>query len=294
MRPVKLHGAVLLAYIALSLSSASTGVILLPRSAIVVGDHERLGVALRHAIEGVARAAQRAGRRVALAVPGGSVVTTLLPSLQASGITWRHTDLYWCDERAGPLDGPDSNVALSRAGWLSTDPARRATQYPMPADAADLAAAATQYAELLHRQLGTPPVLDGCILGMGPDGHVASLFPGASGDDASAAAVRVVRDAPKAPPVRLTLSMECLAVSRLVVVAAFGAEKRHAIHEALTDVTSVLPVAQLLRRSARALVLLDPEAASELAPSRSSGSTRSRDAAADSPSLLPMTGSDAT
>lgn len=221
-------------------------------------------------------------------------MTTLLPSLQASGITWRHTDLYWCDERAGPLDGPDSNVALSRAGWLSTDPARGATQYPMPSDAADLAAAATQYAELLHRQLGTPPVLDACILGMGPDGHVASLFPGASGDDASAAAVRVVRDAPKAPPVRLTLSMECLAVSRLVVVAAFGAEKRHAIHEALTDVTSVLPVAQLLRRSARALVLLDPEAASELAPSRSSGSTRSRDAAADSPSLLPMTGSDAT
>jgi 6-phosphogluconolactonase len=128
----------------------------------------------------------------------------------------------------------------------------------------DPARAARDYASTLRFVLGSPPVMDIALLGVGEDGHVASLFPGRPALQATDPTVLVEDDSPKPPPVRLTLSLDVLASAREVIVAAFGASKAAAVTQALEDPASELPLARLLHRAARATVMLDEEAASLL------------------------------
>lgn len=134
---------------------------------------------------------------------------------------------------------------------------------PAP-DAPDVAA--RRYAAELVAILGPEPVFDLALLGVGEDGHVASLFPGraAAAERSALVLVMVERDSPKPPPTRLTLSLPLLAAARTVVVAAFGAGKADVARAILHDHGSQLPAARLLRLAAESHVLLDPAAASAL------------------------------
>jgi 6-phosphogluconolactonase len=200
------------------------------------------------------------GRLLALALPGGSVATTFFPALATSGIDWTRTAFFWGDERAVPESDPDSNAGLARRLWL--DPARvpAGGVHPVETDAPSLAEAAERYAATLTRVLGTPPRLDVALLGVGPDGHVCSLFPGHVALEAGGWTA-AVEDAPKPPPRRVTLTMPTLEAVGLVVVVALGAGKAPVMREALGDAHADLPVARVLRRARRAVVLLDPDAA---------------------------------
>jgi 6-phosphogluconolactonase len=134
----------------------------------------------------------------------------------------------------------------------------------MEADAADLDRAAASYADTMVRLLGSPPRLDFLLLGVGPDGHVASLFPDHPLLQEQARWVAAVTDSPKPPPRRLTLTLPALEAADRVVVTAFGKAKAGVVHDALEKAGSELPVA-LLARSARSMVfLVDFEAASRL------------------------------
>jgi 6-phosphogluconolactonase len=120
------------------------------------------------------------------------------------------------------------------------------------------------YAEELTRELGdagaAPPVLDLIVLGIGPDGHVASLFPGAATLDAGADAVCLgVRDSPKPPPERITLSLAMLRAARECMLLATGASKADAVAAMLAEPSHHVP-ASLLRRE-RLTVMLDDAAA---------------------------------
>jgi 6-phosphogluconolactonase len=131
----------------------------------------------------------------------------------------------------------------------------------MEGEAGDLAAAAAAYADELEQLLGSPPRLDLALLGVGPDGHVCSLFPGhplLREDRRWAAALD---DAPKPPPGRLTLTLPTLAAARLVVVVALGAAKAPAVREALERPGSPLPLSLVAARARRVLFLLDGTAA---------------------------------
>jgi 6-phosphogluconolactonase len=128
----------------------------------------------------------------------------------------------------------------------------------MDADGPDLAGAAASYASVLTRVLGTPPRLDVALLGVGPDGHVCSLFPGHAALDA-AGWTAPVPDAPKPPPRRVTLTLPTLAAAELVIAVALGAAKAAVMRQALGGAD--LPVSRALRGARRAVVLLDPEAA---------------------------------
>ena len=196
-----------------------------------------------------------------LVVTGGSAAEVLLPRLVRARIGWSRVHIFWSDERAVPPDDPESNYRLARRLWL--DPARvpASRAHRMPGEAADLDAAAAAHAEEVRALCGDPPRFDVMLLGVGPDGHVASLFPGHPLLAETRRWVAAVEDAPKPPPRRLTLTLPALFGARLLVVAAFGAAKAAVMAEALDDPTSSLPVAQVLRRSPRALVLLDPAAA---------------------------------
>jgi 6-phosphogluconolactonase len=129
---------------------------------------------------------------------------------------------------------------------------------------ADLAAAAALYEAELVRVLGEPPRLDHCLLGMGPDGHVCSLFPGHPLLAEAVRRVAAVEDSLKPPPRRLTLTLPVLHQAAELCVAAFGRAKAAAIAAALEDDSSRLPVALALRGARRAVVMLDREAASGL------------------------------
>jgi 6-phosphogluconolactonase len=239
-----------------------------PRREVVVDDPAALGALF------AARCEQELGRAsgergtASLVVTGGSAAEVLLPRLVGVRVDWSRVDVFWSDERAVPPDDPQSNYRLARELWL--DPARvpPASVHRMPGDAEDLAAAAASHERELIAVCGDPPRFDVLLLGVGPDGHVASLFPGHPLLAERHQLVAAVDDSPKPPPRRLTLTLPAFFGARLLVVAAFGDAKAAAMAEALGDPASRLPVAQVLRAAERSLVLLDAAAGRSRGPAR--------------------------
>jgi 6-phosphogluconolactonase len=219
-----------------------------------------LAVALAARVEAWARQAQAASGRFAVALPGGSVATTVFPDLAQLPLDWSSIEFFWGDERAVPPQDPESNYGV--ADRLLLAPARVPSKriHRLPADSPDLAAAAREAERDLIDTLGTPPRLDLALLGMGPDGHVCSLFPGHPLLAEEHRWVAAIEDSPKPPPRRLTLTLPTLAAARLVVVASTGASKAAAVREAVRDPRSDLPVALVARRAPRVLFVLDEEA----------------------------------
>ncbi len=197
-----------------------------------------------------------------IALPGGSVASAFFPTLAALAVDWTHIEIFWIDERAVPPDHPDSNVAL--ASRLLLVPARVPAEriHRMHGELPDLDQAARRATDELKSIAGDPPHLDLAIVGVGDDGHVASIFASRTGSGADAKAERpviAVYDSPKPPARRLTMTFSVLANASLVIVAAFGASKAEAMRGALslstTDATT--PVARLLRTAPSSVVLLD-------------------------------------
>jgi 6-phosphogluconolactonase len=166
----------------------------------------------------------------AVALPGGSVAVHGFSALAALPLHWDRVHFFWVDERAVPPSDPESNYGVAHTAWL--EPARVPPQsiHRMSADSPDLASAAVAYGQELTRVLGHPARLDFVLLGVGPDGHVASLFPGHS----------------------------ALSDDRRMVVPVV------AMQESIERPDSSLPVALVLQRAERSLVLVDEAAASRM------------------------------
>jgi len=199
-------------------------------------------------------------RSLALALPGGSVAETFLPVLAEAPLEWSLVECFWCDERAVPPDHPESNFRVAADLLLNRVPIDQARVHRMRAEVDDLNAAAADYEAELMAVLGDPARFDVILLGVGPDGHVCSLFPGHPALDESYRRVIAVTDSPKPPQRRLTLTLPALA-DAFIVIAAFGASKAPVIREALKNPDSHLPVSRAARVAQRALFLLDEDAA---------------------------------
>lgn len=197
----------------------------------------------------------------AVALPGGSVARAFFPRLARLPLDWSRISFFWGDERAVPATDPDSNYGVALALWLAPADVPAASIHRMRADSPDLDQAAADYAGDMAGVLGTPPRLDLALLGVGPDGHVCSLFPGHPLLREERRWVAPIEDSPKPPARRLTLTRPTLEAAGLVIVAALGSSKAAAMRDALHDPESALPVALVTRRARRALFLLDPEAA---------------------------------
>lgn len=178
--------------------------------------------------------------RFTLALTGGRTPRRLYEELGAAHLgdfPWAATDLFWSDERAVPPDDAESNQRLARETLLAHGRVPDARIHPMirrVEDLRDLERAAVAYERRLQEVTGDDsPSLDVALLGLGPDGHVASLFPGADSLQEHVRAVIVIRDSPKPPPLRLTLTVpainRCLAVHVLVA----GDDKAEAVQATL-------------------------------------------------------------
>jgi 6-phosphogluconolactonase len=215
-----------------------------------------------------ARAAIAARARFACALPGGSVAEAFFPVLVRAPVAWRQVEFFWGDERAVGPDHPDSNYGLARRLLLDPVQADPGHVHRIAGESRDLAAAARAYEAELVRVLGDPPRIDLVVLGLGPEGHVCSLFPGHPLLRERARLVAALGDSPKPPPRRITFTMLPLELADVVCVAGFGDSKAEAIRAAVEDPESQLPVARALRAARRSLVLVDPQAAGALRPPR--------------------------
>jgi len=222
--------------------------------------------------------AQASGGTGSLVLTGGGIGTAVLAELAAApavgAVDGRRLDFWWGDERFLPSGDPERNeVQADQALFrhIDPDPAR---VHRMPAsdgpDGADPEAAAERYAAEL-RQASQPedhgpvPAFDVLLLGIGPEGHVASLFPGmpALYDERPVVAVR---GAPKPPPVRLTMTLPSIRQAREVWILAAGTEKAGAVRLALSGAGPVQVPAAGARGQQRTLFLLDRAAAGALPP----------------------------
>jgi 6-phosphogluconolactonase len=243
-------------------------------------------VAVRAAAE-IARELERARARrdgvAQLALSGGSTPTRTYELLAAEPVDWEGVEIWFADERCVPPTDEQSNYRLAVEALLGPShiPSERVQRMEGELGPAE---GALRYAEKLRERVpsasrvragerapsaagppnGTaaegPPVLDLIVLGIGPDGHVASLFPGAPTLDAGERAVCLpVRDSPKPPPERITLSLAVLRAARRCLLLATGAGKANAVGAMLADPSRHVP-ASLLRRE-RLTVIVDDAAA---------------------------------
>jgi 6-phosphogluconolactonase len=232
---------------------------------MVIGDLSILREVLASVVAAEGNHAVAERGRFTIAIPGGSVASAFFPDLAILPFDWSKAEFFWTDERAVPPTHPDSNYGIARSLWLDPANVPAARIHRMPADLPDVASAGRAYEAELKRLSGDPPILDLVLLGVGPDGHVASLFPGQPVSAIDSDLVAAVDDAPKPPARRLTLTLPVLTRARRVIVAALGRSKAAAIQQAVDDGASPLPLAIVLRRAARPLLLIDEGAASALA-----------------------------
>ena len=170
-----------------------------------------------------ARTAVAARGRFVIAVSGGHTPWVMLRNLATEDVPWKQMHVVQVDERIAPSGDPDRNLTHLRESLLAHAPLPTENIHPMPVEASDLEAAARQYASTLERLAGSPPVLDLAHLGVGPDGHTASLVPGdpvltVMNTDVALTGVYMGRR-------RMTLTYPILNRSRRILFLVTGKEK---------------------------------------------------------------------
>ena len=210
---------------------------------------------------------QREGRTPSVVLTGGSIAVTIHESVAASPlrdtVDWGNVEFWFGDERFVSSDDPERNAGQAEAAMLGALPVDPANVHVVPASDGpygdDVDAAAAAYAgELATSKADTFDIL---MLGVGPDGHCASLFPGRTEQNDERAVV-AVRDSPKPPPTRVSMTMATLNTAREVWFVASGEGKAEAVAHALSGADPVDVPAAGPRGLTRTVWFLDDPAAS--------------------------------
>ncbi len=189
----------------------------------VFDDDEKAAQAAAARIAAEARAAVTARGRFVLAVSGGKTPWIMLRALGTEDVPWPNVHIVQVDERIAPSGHHDRNLTHLRESLLGHSPLRSEQIHAMPVESDDLETAARQYAETLQSLSGSPPVLDLVHLGLGPDGHTASLVPGdpvLNVTDADVALTGIYQGRR-----RMTLTYPTLNRARQILWLVTGAEK---------------------------------------------------------------------
>jgi len=226
----------------------------------VFDDADSVARAAATTIASDARTAIAARGRFVLAVSGGHTPWIMLRALAGEDIPWAGVHVCQVDERVAPDGHPDRNLTHLRESLVQHAPLRPEQIHAMPVETADLQAAATQYALALQDIAGSPPVLDLVHLGLGPDGHTASLVPGDAVLDISDLDVAVTGAYQGRR--RMTLTYPTLNRARRVLWVVTGSEKVEMLGR-LRDGDVSIPAGRVRRE--QALVLSDRATAGRLA-----------------------------
>lgn len=210
-------------------------------------------------IAALAREAVAARGRFLIAVSGGKTPWQMLRALAEQDVPWPQFHVFQVDERIAPAGDPDRNLTHLRESLLSRAPLPAANIHAMPVEEKDLKAAAASYTRELESLAGVPPVLDLAHLGLGPDGHTASLVPNDAvlevhDHEVALTGVYLGRR-------RMTLTYPVLNRARNILWLATGAEKT-AMLRRLRDADVSIPAGRVRRENA--VVLADAAAAADL------------------------------
>lgn len=254
----------------MSLSNATGGAGDLLREIIVCRDQDDLGRQAADAFVKSARQAVSFRGRFSAALSGGSTPRTLYQHLAeppfSRRVPWDRVHLFWGDERAAPPDHPDSNYHMANETLIARVHIPPENVHRMPGERRDLDAAAAEYENVLRRFFEPTddgwPAFDLVLLGIGSDGHTASLFPGSPVLEEG---VRWVA-APyveKLNAARLTLTLPALNHARQVLFLAAGKEKAPVLREILSDrpASPPLPARLIHPPDGRPIFFLDRAAA---------------------------------
>jgi 6-phosphogluconolactonase len=227
----------------------------------VLADAESVARKAAAIIAADARAANAARGQFNIAVSGGHTPWLMLRDLANEDVPWQVVRVFQVDERVAPAGDPDRNLTHLRASLLENAPLKAGKIYAMPVEASNLEAAAKQYAQTLCDIAGSPPVLDLVHLGLGPDGHTASLVPGdpvlnLTGADVGLTGIYQGRR-------RMTLTYSVINRARRVLWLVTGAEKVEMLKR-LCNADASIPAGRV--SSQDALVLADRAAAGQSVP----------------------------
>jgi 6-phosphogluconolactonase len=210
--------------------------------------------------------------RFSVALSGGSTPRVLYrllgePPLREV-IDWPRVHLFWGDERFVPAEHPDSNYRMAREAFISKAPIPSGNVHRIPTESGNPETAAAQYEETLHRFFAQTPNFDLVLLGLGADGHTASLFPGSPALDEHDRLV-LATHVPKLDAWRLTLTPPVLRRARHALFLVSGSDKAPILREVLEGPydPNRLP-AQLVRPEKGDLTWLVDEAAASLLSAR--------------------------
>ncbi len=233
--------------------------------ALVAAASERLVAAIDSAVT--------ARGRALIALTGGSNGNGILSQLRSSAqqIDWSKVHLFWGDERYVPEDDDERNEKQARDALIDHVDIPASNVHPMAASDGefddDLGAAALAYEQVLAAYAehgGTAPAFDVHLLGVGPEGHINSLFPDTAAVRETTQPVVGVEDSPKPPPRRITLTLPAVQNSREVWLLVSGSAKAEAVAAAINGADPVeVPAAGAVGRE-QTVWLLDVEAAAKL------------------------------
>ena len=190
----------------------------------VLADADAVAHAAAAIIAAAARAAVAARGRFVVAVSGGYTPWQMLRALAGEDVPWKSVHVTQVDERVAPAGDPDRNLTHLRESLLEHAPLPPEQIYAMPVESPDLQAAAAQYARTLQEIAGSPPVLDLAHLGLGPDGHTASLVPADPVLEVTDADVALTGGAYQGRR-RMTLTYPMLDRARRILWVVTGSEK---------------------------------------------------------------------
>jgi 6-phosphogluconolactonase len=222
----------------------------------VLADADAVAKKAAAVIAAEARDAVAARGRFVMAVSGGHTPWVMLRALADEDVPWKNLHIFQVDERVAPEGHPDRNLTHLRASLLEQAPLPPQQIYAMPVEMNDLQNAAAKYAAELQKIAGAPPVLDLVHLGLGPDGHTASLVPGdpvldVKDRDVALTGVYQGRN-------RLTLTYPVINRARVVLWLVTGSEKVPMYKRLLTADPSI-PAGRVLQNNA--VLLADSAAA---------------------------------
>jgi 6-phosphogluconolactonase len=225
----------------------------------ILADADAVANKAAEIIAAAARTAVAARGRFVVAVSGGRTPWIMLRALAGEDVPWQAVHVVQVDERVAPAGDPDRNLTHLNESLLEHAPLRREQIYAMPVEAAELAGAAERYAATLQKIAGSPAVLDVVHLGLGADGHTASLVPGDSVLNVTDSDVALTGDYQGRR--RMTLTYPILNRCRRILWVVTGSDKVDALAR-LRDADGSIPAGRIQRENA--VILADRAAAEKL------------------------------
>lgn len=231
------------------------------RNLIIPGDYQTtILFSVQHLISIAQKAIQTHGA-FHIAISGGSTPKAILEQLTslpyAERIDWTKVHLFWSDERAVPPEHSESNYQMAMQAGLQKMPIPKDQIHRMVGET-EIETNALHYEKTIHTVLNNRP-FDLVMLGMGEDGHTASLFPNTEGLQAKGRLV-VANFVPQKKCWRMTLTFEAINAASHIVIYVLGAAKKHALQQVLSSPTNSYPILQVGTPSSPALWICDEAA----------------------------------